>query len=133
MVWSLFFILQTIFIVSETKAGIELVKTLFSFDSNELYGEFGSLDVNEVLEKYSASAIESGVNNILTRRQKKEIKPGDIVTLDDETRGIVLDLDSDNSCFVFTENGCVEHHLRENLNMTGNKMDMNFLFDIISA
>jgi len=58
---------------------------------------------------------------------KKEIKVGDVVEDEEGTKALVIDEATENTCFVFTENGCVEDWYKMDLKKTGNKISIESL------
>lgn len=59
--------------------------------------------------------------------KEKEIKVENVVEDNEGTKALVIDEATENTCFVFTENGCVEEWYKRDLKNTGKKISIESL------
>lgn len=100
----------------------ELAKKLANLSSNEFAEIFGAKGLYSIVCCFS---YEEALAKI--EAYKKEIKVGDVVEDEEGTKALVIDEATENTCFVFTENGCVEDWYKMDLKKTGNKISIESL------
>ena len=63
---------------------------------------------------------------------RQKIMVGDIVTLEDGTKGVVMDEDGVDNVVIFTENGCIEAWMNKKyITKTGKRIDIQSLLEQI--
>ncbi|MBR2408946.1 MAG: hypothetical protein IKB07_08320 [Lachnospiraceae bacterium] len=93
------------------------------FDSNSVMDIFGRVPYF-VFKDFTA---EEALAKIEAYEKEKEIKVGDVVEDEEGTKALVIDEGLENTCFVFTENGCVEDWYKVDLKKTGKKISIGDL------
>lgn len=77
-------------------------KICFDMSGSERAEVFGYTLAEDFMENEKP---QKALAELETYRESKEIKVGDVVILDDETKAVVMDIDCDNTLWVYTENG----------------------------
>lgn len=85
------------------------------FDSQEVIDVFGK-------NRYYSFKDLTAAEALAKIEKEKEIKVGDVVEDEEGTKALVIDEATENTCFVFTENGCVEDWYKVDLKNTGKKI-----------
>lgn len=106
----------------------ELVRNLYDFTCDELEdiykvqgGFYG------VISKY---AIQEAIAKLEAYEESKSIKVGDVVYANG-VQGVVIDIISDDDCYIYDENGCIEVVKFEKINKTGRTVDIEHLLEQI--
>lgn len=106
----------------------ELAKKIYDTthaDRNKIFGMDNSCNgIKNVFEMFTP---EEALAKIEAYEKEKEIKVGDVVEDEEGTKALVIDEATENTCFVFTENGCVEDWYKMDLKKTGNKISIESL------
>lgn len=102
----------------------ELAKKLANSSSNEFAEIFGAKGLYSIVCCFS---YEEALAKIEAYEKEKEIKVGDVVEDEEGTKALVIDEATENTYFVFTENGCVEDWYKMDLKKTGNKISIESL------
>ena len=106
----------------------ELVRNLYDFTCDELEdiykvqgGFYG------VISKY---AIQEAIAKLEAYEKSKQIQVGDVVYANG-VQGVVIDIISDDDCYIYDENGCIEVVKFEKINKTGRTVDIEHLLEQI--
>ena len=91
---------------------------------NELEEIFGTTFMDTIFKN---NTYEEALAKIETYEKEKEIKVGDVVEDEEGTKALVIDESTENTCFVFTENGCVEDWYKVDLKKTDKKISIGEL------
>ena len=102
----------------------ELAKKLESMPLEELKKIFGVCGFYSVIKQYK---IEEALVKIEAYEKEKSVCVGDVVEDEEGTKALVIDKGTENTYFVFTENGCVEDWYKMDLKKTGNKISIEAL------
>lgn len=70
---------------------------------------------------------EEALAKIEAYEKEKSVCVGDVVEDEEGTKALVIDESTENTCFVFTENGCVEEWYKRDLKKTGKKIPISGL------
>ena len=100
----------------------ELAKKLANLSSNEFAEIFGAKGLYSIVCCFSYEEVLAKIE-----AYEKEIKVWDVVEDEEGTKALVIDEATENTCFVFTENGCVEDWYKTDLKKTGNKISIESL------
>lgn len=92
--------------------------------TNEAIEEIFGCKFGSVTRKYTA---EEALAKIEVYEKEKEIKVENVVEDEEGTKALVIDEATENTCFVFTENGCVEEWYKRDLKNTGKKISIESL------
>jgi len=106
----------------------ELAKKIYDTthaDRNKIFGMDNSC--NGIKNVFDMFKPEEALAKIEAYEKEKEIKVGDVVEDEEGTKALVIDEATENTCFVFTENGCVEDWYKMDLKKTGNKISIESL------
>ena len=94
----------------------------------------GGISLNDITEIFGSAyyamrdfTYEEALAKIEAYEKEKEIKVGDVVEDEEGTKALVIDESTENTCFVFTENGCVENWYKVDLKKTGKKISIGDL------
>jgi hypothetical protein len=99
-----------------------LAKKLANLSSNEFAEIFGAKGLYSIVCCFSYEEVLAKIE-----AYKNGIKVGDVVVDEEGTKALVIDEATENTCFVFTENGCVEDWYKMDLKKTGNKISIESL------
>lgn len=108
--------------IGETK-----LKELFDYSSIKrasywIFKEYAPQEALAKLEAYEKSKKEV----------EEKFKVGDIVTFEDGTKGMVMDIDAVDNFAIFTDNGCIEAWIgQERVTKTGKHIDISALLEEI--
>jgi hypothetical protein len=105
----------------------ELAKKLWHNDArtnDDIYGIEYFIDIaNEYTPQEALAKLETYEKEQEKARQK--IMVGDIVALEDGTKGVVMDEDGVDNVAIFTENGCIEAWMNKKyITKTGKHIDI---------
>ena len=114
----------------------ELAKKLWHNDArtnDDIYGIEYFIDIaNEYTPQEALAKLEAYEKEQEKVRQK--IMVGDIVTLEDGTKGVVMDEDGVDNVVIFTENGCIEAWMNKKyITKTGKRIDIQSLLQQIGS
>lgn len=70
---------------------------------------------------------EEALAKIEAYEKEKSVCVGDVVEDEEGTKALVIDEATESTCFVFTENGCVEEWYKRDLKKTGKKIPISGL------
>lgn len=101
------------------------LKEIFDCKSNHYVDNsivFGWI-LNELTPQEALAKIEA-------YEESKAIKVGDVVYADG-VQGVVIDIISDEGCYTYNENGCVEEHKYNYLKKTGRHIDITQILEQI--
>lgn len=112
----------------------ELAKKLWHNDArtnDDIYGIEYFIDIaNEYTPQEALAKLEAYEKEQEKVRQK--IMVGDIVTLEDGIKGVVMDEDGVDNVAIFTENGCIEAWMNKKyITKTGKHIDIQSLLEQI--
>ena len=103
----------------------ELARKLYCEHNNSERREIlGIAQYETVLECMTP---EEALAKIEAYEKEKEIKVENVVEDNEGTKALVIDEATENTCFVFTENGCVEEWYKRDLKKTGKKIPISGL------
>jgi hypothetical protein len=102
----------------------ELVRKLGEIEQDEREKMFSYRSVKAIIEDCT---IEEVMDRIKAYEKEKEIEVGDVVEGEEGTKALVIDEATENTCFIFTENGCVEEWYKKHLKKTGKKISIGDL------
>lgn len=102
----------------------ELVRKLGEIEQDEREKMFSYRSVKAIIEDCT---IEEVMDRIEAYEKEKEIKVENVVEDNEGTKALVIDEATENTCFVFTENGCVEEWYKRDLKKTGKKISISEL------
>lgn len=114
----------------------ELAKKLWHNDArtnDDIYGIEYFIDIaNEYTPQEALAKFEAYEKEQEKVRQK--IMVGDIVTLEDGTKGVVMDEDGVDNVVIFTENGCIEAWMNKKyITKTGKHIDIQSILQQIGS
>ena len=102
----------------------ELAKKVFEMSYKDRADIFDSTNYSAILGHMTA---EETLAKIEAYEKEKEIKVGDVVSISDGTKSVVIDQNEDDAFLVLTENGCVECYKAKYLRKTGKHIDIESL------
>ena len=102
----------------------ELAKKILNMKIDVAVEVFDCTRLFDVMDKFNP---EEALAKLESYEKEKEIKVGDVVSFEDETKALVVDEALEKAVFVFTENGCVEKWDRTLLKKTGKHIDIESL------
>ena len=111
----------------------ELAKKILYGNNEQLIEIFGLyvkpefFDLTHKREIINTHTPEEALAKIEAYEKEKEIKVGDVVEDEEGTKALVIDKGTENTYFVFTENGCVEDWYKVDLKKTGKKISIGDL------
>ena len=113
-------------VLSEIDGGMSAKEFYNIFDKN--------MADEDVLKKFTPQ--EALAKLEAYEKSKKEVeekfKVGDIVTFEDGTKGMVMDIDAVDNFAIFTDNGCIEAWIgQERVTKTGKHIDISALLEEI--
>ncbi len=88
----------------------------------DVFGAYGGFE-----SVFADLTYEEALAKIEAYEKEKEIKVGYVVEDEEGTKALVIDESTENTCFVFTENGCVEEWYKRDLKKTGKHIDIESL------
>lgn len=112
----------------------ELAKKINDMSISKMQEIFDiSEDVIEVQwELFNSLTPQQALAKIEAYEESKAIKVGDVVVCKlDDIQGVVIDIISDEECYTYNENGCVEEHKYNYLKKTGRHIDIEHLLEQI--
>lgn len=115
----------------------ELAKKLYEMKIEQFQEVFGAFETElevmnylapqEALAKFEAYEKEQ-------EKAKQKIMVGDIITLEDGTKGVVMDEDGVDNVVIFTENGCIEAWMNKKyITKTGKHIDIQSVLQQIGG
>ena len=100
----------------------------------ELKKIFGFGSPTEILRRYTLQEALAKLEAYEKEQEKvrQKIMVGDIVTLEDGTKGVVMDEDGVDNVVIFTENGCIEAWMNKKyITKTGKHIDIHSVLEQI--
>lgn len=95
---------------------------------------FGTISVDAILKDYTPQEALLKLEEYEKEQEKarQKIMVGDIVVLEGETRGVVMDEDGVDNVAIFTENGCIEAWMNKKyITKTGKHIDIQSILQQI--
>jgi hypothetical protein len=103
----------------------ELAKKILNMKMDVAVEVFDSTRLFDVMDKFNPEEALAKIEAY--EKEKSEIKVGDVVEDEEGTKALVIDEGLENTCFVFTENGCVEDWYKVDLKKTDKKISIGDL------
>ena len=88
---------------------------------------FDAYRIADILDNFTP---QEALAKIEAYEESKVIKVGDMVYADG-VQGVVIDITSDEECYIYNENGCIEEHWFKDLKKTGRHLDIEHLLEQI--
>lgn len=120
--------------VWELAKKIAVEPEIVGYDGMQLHDIFGFSDMDGVFTSYSPQEALAKLEAYEKEQEKvrQKIMVGDIVTLEDGTKGVVMDEDGVDNVVIFTENGCIEAWMNKKyITKTGKHIDIQSLLEQI--
>jgi hypothetical protein len=109
-------------------------RKIFTTDCATLQKVLGSSDEGTIIMLNEPQAILAKLEAYEKEQEKagQKIMVGDIVTLEDGIKGVVMDEDGEDNVVIFTENGCIEAWMNKKyITKTGKHIDIQSLLEQI--
>lgn len=88
---------------------------------------FDAYRIADILDNFTP---QEALAKIEAYEESNAIKVGDVVYADG-VQGVVIDIISDEGCYIYNENGCIEEHWFKDLKKTGRHIDIEHLLEQI--
>lgn len=94
---------------------------------SEIRNIFGTSNECKILRELS---VQEAFEKLEAYEKSQQIQVGDVVYADG-VQGVVIDIISDEGCYIYNENGCIEEHWFKDLKKTGRHIDIEHLLEQI--
>lgn len=114
----------------------ELANKIQGLDCNIREKIYGIYKMPVIFEKFTPQEALVKLEAYEKEQEKvrQKIMVGDIVTLEDGTKGVVMDEDGVDNVVIFTENGCIEAWMNKKyITKTGKRIDIQSLLQQIGS